>query len=262
MATEPPEESNSGQGAGDIPTGIADLEMDKAHSARMYDWFLGGITNFPADRQAAARAMEAFPAARIAAWVNRQFMHRSTRYLAEHGMDQFLDIGTGIPTSPNLHEVAQSVVPAARVVYTDNDPIVLAHAAVLMDSSPEGRTAYAHADVTDPADLLRAPGVQKTLDFGRPIALSLNAVLHFVPGDTAAHDIVDHLKNSVAPGSTLTITHFTGDFDSASVRRAVSAYHAAGTPAQARTRAEFAGFFGGWDLIEPGIAVPPVGDLP
>ena len=240
-----------------MPTSIADLEMDRAHSARMYDWYLGGNTNFPADRQAAAQAMEAFPAARIAAWVNRQFMHRSTRYLAEGGMHQFLDIGTGIPTSPNLHEVAQAVNPAARVVYTDNDPIVLAHAAALMDSSPQGHTAYAQADINDPAVLMGTRDIMNNLDFGEPIALSLNAVLHFVPGDSAAHDIVEDLKNSIPPGSTLTITHFTADFDPASVRRAVAAYHKAGTPVQARTRAEFARFFDGWELVEPGITIPP-----
>lgn len=116
--------------------GMVDLELDRAHSARMYDYFLGGKTNFPADREAAAQAIEAFPSAPTAARINRRFMHRSTRLLARLGLAQFLDVGTGIPTSPNLHEVVQGERPEARVVYTDNDPIVLAHARALLQSHP------------------------------------------------------------------------------------------------------------------------------
>ena len=239
--------------------GILDLEIDRAHSARMYDYFLGGNTNFPADREAAATAMQAFPAARISARVNRQFMQRSTRYLAEgragHRMDQFLDIGTGIPTQPNLHEVAQQANPAARIVYTDNDPIVLAHAAALMRSTPQGRTAYAQADLTRPADLLASPEIRDTLDLSRPVALSLNAVLHFLPDDLRPYDIVEALKDLLVPGSTLAITHSTPDFAPEAVRRASAAYRAAGTRGQARTRTEITRFFDGWDILDPGVVV-------
>ncbi|WP_280696814.1 SAM-dependent methyltransferase [Kitasatospora sp. GP82] len=233
--------------------GVVDLELDQAHSARMYDYYLGGTTNFPADREAAAKAMTVFPSILATARINRRFMHRSTRLLARHGMSQFLDIGTGIPTSPNLHEVAQSVLPEARVVYTDNDPIVLTHARALLQSHPAGRTAYVQADVTDPGALLASPGLLDTLDLDRPVALSLNALLHFVPDALGAHEIVDRLKAALAPGSTLTVSHATPDFDPAGIARLTSAYQAAGTPGQARTRDEIVRFFDGWRLLDPGV---------
>jgi S-adenosyl methyltransferase len=230
-----------------------DLRLDRPHSARMYDYFLGGNTNFPPDREAAAQAMTGFPAVRTAARANRRFVQRSTRFLATEGMRQFLDIGTGIPTSPNLHEIAQRVVPSARVVYADNDPIVLAHAAALLHSHPDGSTAYAQSDVTDPAGLLAAPEVRATIDFGRPVALSLNAVLQFVPDALGAHAIVEHLKAALPSGSTLTISHLTADFDPPTITRLIDAYRANGTVCQARDRAELTRFFDGWRLLAPGI---------
>ncbi len=233
--------------------GVVDLELDRAHSARMYDFFLGGTTNFPADREVAERAMTIFPSVLAAARINRRFMHRSTRFLARSGMRQFLDIGTGIPTSPNLHEIAQLQVPEARVVYTDNDPIVLAHARALLQSHPAGRTAYVQADVTDPEALLAAPELRGTLDLTKPVALSLNALLHFVTGEHDAHRIVEHLKSVLAPGSTLTISHVTPDFDPEGIARLASAYQAAGTPGHPRTLGEVTRFFDGWELVAPGI---------
>ncbi|MEU6476646.1 SAM-dependent methyltransferase [Streptomyces sp. NPDC047017] len=232
---------------------VVDLELDRAHSARMYDYFLGGITNFPADREAAGRAMAAFPSILVAARSNRAFVARSARHLARLGIDQFLDIGTGIPTSPNLHEVAQAVNPRARVVYTDNDPIVLAHARALLRSHPEGGTAYMQADVTDPDALLNHPVLRSGLDFARPVALSLNALLHFVTDEHDAHAIVGRLKDALPSGSALTISHVTPEFDPEGIARLTAAYRAAGTPGQARTREEIAAFFDGWDLIEPGL---------
>ena len=233
---------------------VVDLQMDRPHSARMYDYFLGGITNFPADREAAARVIAAFPSALIAARSNRAFMRRSTRYLAQLGIDQFLDIGTGIPTSPNLHEVAQSVTPRARIVYTDNDPIVLAHARALLRSHPEGATAYMQADVTDPATLLSHAVLRSTLDFDRPIALSLNALLHFVTDEHHnAHGIVKSLKDALPSGSILVISHATPDFDPEAVARITAVYQAAGTPLQARTQAEITQFFSGWELLDSGL---------
>ncbi|MFF3753114.1 SAM-dependent methyltransferase [Streptomyces sp. NPDC002018] len=230
-----------------------DLELDRAHSARMYDYYLGGTTNFPADREAAARAMTAFPSILSTARINRRFMNRSVRFLARDGMRQFLDIGTGIPTSPNLHEVVQQEEPTAHVVYTDNDPIVLAHARALLHSHPAGRTAYAHADVTAPEALLAAEEIRSTLDFTRPIALSLNALLHFVTDEHGAHDIVEVLKDALPSGSTLAIAHVTPEFDPEGIARLTAAYRASGNPGQARGREEIARFFSGWELLEPGI---------
>ncbi|WP_405792359.1 SAM-dependent methyltransferase [Streptomyces sp. NBC_01506] len=239
-----------------VDSSPVDLKLDQAHSARMYDYYLGGTTNFPADREAAGKALAAFPAALSAARINRRFMRRATRFLAQEGMTQFFDIGTGIPTSPNLHEVAQEITPAARVVYTDNDPIVLAHARALLHSHADGHTSYAQADVKDPAALLATPGIAGVLDFDRPIALSLNALLHFVTDesyDGGAQGIVDHLKAALPAGSTLAITHFTPDFDPVGVAGLINAYRAAGTSVAARTQAEIARLFDGWELLDPGV---------
>ncbi|MFE3502348.1 SAM-dependent methyltransferase [Kitasatospora sp. NPDC059146] len=234
-----------------------DLRLNVPHSARMYDYYLGGFTNFAADREAAGHVLAIAPWLRDAARANRSFVHRSTRALAQAGIDQFLDIGTGIPTSPNLHEVAQSVRPGARVVYADNDPIVLTHAQALLTGTPEGRTAYVEADVTDPDSLLAAPGLRETIDLTRPVALSLNALLHFVPDAHGAHELVDRLKSVLAPGSALVMTHVTPDFAPEEIRRIVGIYQAAGTAAQARTHAEFVRFFDGWTLLEPGVVPTP-----
>ncbi|WP_410540570.1 SAM-dependent methyltransferase [Streptomyces sp. KL2] len=237
---------------GEIPAAV-DLELDRAHSARMYDYYLGGVTNFPADREAAARALSVFPHLLATARINRRFMHRSTRFLTQQGLRQFLDIGTGIPTSPNLHEVAQQVAPEARVVYTDNDAIVLTHARALLHSHPAGRTAYAQADVTDPDRLLSSVRARGVLDFDQPIALSLNALLHFVPDDRGAHAIVEHLKTQLPSGSALVISHVTPDFDPEGIARLTEAYRAVGTAGQARPRDEVLRFFTGWDLLDPGL---------
>jgi hypothetical protein len=231
-----------------------DLQLDRAHSARMYDYYLGGTTNFPADREAVGRVLTAFPQGLITARANRGFMRRATRYLAEHGLRQFLDIGTGIPTQPNLHEVAQQVAPEARVVYVDNDPIVLAHAQALLISTPEGRTAYIQADLADPEQILKTSVLHETLDLGRPVALSLNAVLHFIPDTDEAYRIVETLKAALPLGSALAISHGTGDFTPA-VENAVDVYRSVGTAARLRTKDEFARFFDGWDLAEPGITL-------
>ncbi|MFD8707542.1 SAM-dependent methyltransferase [Kitasatospora sp. NPDC059648] len=234
-----------------------DLQLNVPHSARMYDYFLGGCTNFAADREAAGHVLASASWVRDAARANRAFMRRSTRTLAAAGIDQFLDIGTGIPTSPNLHEVAQGIRPGARVVYADNDPIVLAHAQALLTSTPEGRTAYVEADVTDPAGLLAEPGLREAIDLTRPVALSLNALLHFVPDAAGAYELVERLKSGLVPGSALVMTHVTPDFAAEEVGRIVGVYQAAGTPLRARTRAEVARFFTGWTLLDPGVVPLP-----
>ncbi|CAM5342733.1 SAM-dependent methyltransferase [Streptomyces abikoensis] len=236
---------------------VVDLRLDRAHSARIYDWFLGGRTNFAADREAGAQVLAVFPSAGEAARMNRAFVHRAARHLAREGLDQFLDIGTGIPTSPNLHETVQEVLPAARIVYTDNDPIVLAHAAALLRGRPEGRTAYVEADVTDPGSVLRSPELLGTLDLRRPVALTLNALLHFITDDgrDRAHAVVERLKAALPSGSALVVTHGTSDFSPPEAGRIMDIYARAGTPLQLRSKAEFARFFDGWELVEPGITL-------
>lgn len=234
--------------------GILDLELDRAHSARVHNYLLGGNTHFPADREAGTRIMDAFPAARIAVLVARQFMHRSTRHLAAGGMAQFLDIGVGIPASPDVHEIAQRENPAARVVYTDNDPVVLAHA-VLLDSSLPGRVTVTDGDLTEPDALLASPELAATIDLAKPVALSLNAVLDFLPDQADPHSIVETFKRRLVAGSTLAISHSTPDFAPDAVPRAWQAYRTAGTPGQARTRAEFTRYFDGWQLLDPGVTL-------
>jgi SAM-dependent methyltransferase len=237
-----------------VDENVVDLQLDRAHSARMYDYYLGGRTNFVADREAVGKIMAIFPAVLVAARANREFMHRSTRYLAEHGLRQFLDIGTGIPTRPNLHEVAQQVAPESRIVYVDNDPIVLAHAQALLESHEAGRTAYVQADIDEPDSILTSPGVLDTLDLSRPVALSLVAVMHFVTDERDPYGIVEKLKSALAPGSALVLSHGTADFVPAQTsEKGVDVYRSAGTAVQGRSHAEVVRFFDGWDLVDPGI---------
>jgi trans-aconitate methyltransferase len=234
-----------------------DIDTSKPHSARMYDYYLGGKDHFEIDEVAAERVVSAFPGIRTAARENRAFMHRATRVLArDHGIRQWLDIGTGIPTEPNLHQVAQSVVPEARVVYADNDPLVLKYAETLMHSTPEGRTTYIEADVNDPEELLGSPELAGVLDLDRPVALSLNALLHFVPDELDAHGLVRRYLSALAPGSALAISHASPDFiDPAVARRVQDVYNSSGTAIQLRTRQEFTPFFDGLDLLDPGVVV-------
>jgi hypothetical protein len=243
---------------GSVEEPAVDLQLDKAHSARMYDYYLGGRTNFVADREAVGRVMALVPTVLVGARANREFMHRSTRFLAQHGIRQFLDIGTGIPTRPNLHEVAQSVTPSARIVYVDNDPIVLAHAKALLQSRPEGRTTYVQADLNDPAAILGSPVLHETFDLGEPVALSLIAVLPFIVDNERAAAITTALKDAMPPGSALVITHGTLDFslNRDLHERASDIYRSSGTAVTARTLAEIAAFFDGWELVEPGITSP------
>ncbi|MFI5778658.1 SAM-dependent methyltransferase [Nocardia sp. NPDC051570] len=224
------------------------------HSARMYDYFLGGKDNYAADRLAAEEVLKVWPTIKVAATVNRAFMRRSTRFLADAGIRQFLDIGTGIPTEPNLHQIAQEITPESRVVYVDHDPIVLAHARALMTTTPEGATAYLEADATDPESILASPELTEILDLSEPVGLSLIALLHFI--ETGAEEIVHTFLDALAPGSYLVICAATADFDPAQIATVREIYRARGITAQDRTREEFATLFQGLDLVDPGI-VPP-----
>jgi hypothetical protein len=234
--------------------GPVDLQLDRAHSARMYDYYLGGKDHYPADRRGAEDALKAWPAARSAARANRAFMHRAVRVLAQSGFRQFLDIGTGLPTSPNLHEVAQAAAPGARVVYADNDPIVLAHARALLNSE-HGETAYVEGDITRPDSILDSKELRQTLDLSEPVALSINAVFHFVPDDRRPYGIAEHLLAALPSGSALCLSHVTEDVDPGGVGQLIEVYTAQGVPTQARSRDEVARFFSGLDLLEPGIVM-------
>ncbi|MFE2376749.1 SAM-dependent methyltransferase [Streptomyces sp. NPDC059398] len=250
---------------GDVPGWITeadgrapvDLRTDRPHPARVYDVLLGGKTNYAADRAMADQVLVNLPSARPTALANRTFMHRATRYLAaEAGVRQFLDIGTGIPTSPNLHEVAQGVAPDSRVVYVDNDPIVLAHSRALHVGHPSGRTAYLDADAADPEAVLASPALHETLDLGRPVALSMCLLLHWLPADSDPYAVVRRLTRELAPGSHVVITHLARDLDRAGSGALEADFRASGSHLKARTKDEVARFFDGMTLVEPGIVVP------
>jgi S-adenosyl methyltransferase len=178
----------------------------------MYDYFLGGKNHFAADRETAETVLATAPTTRITARENRAFLGRAVRYLvAEAGIRQFLDIGTGLPTASNVHDVAQAVQPSARVVYADNDPLVLAHARALLTSSPEGRTAYIQADLRDPEVILSSPTVREVLDFSQPIALMIVAVLHFVHDEFKPATAIATLLDALPSGSYLAASHVTGE---------------------------------------------------
>jgi hypothetical protein len=231
-----------------------DLHLDRAHGARIYDYVLGGKDNYALDREAADAAMQAWPGLRTSMRSNRAFMRRVGRFLTgECGIRQFLDIGTGIPTSPNLHEVVQGIAPDARIVYTDNDPIVLAHARALMTSTPEGRTAYVHADLRDPGAILASPQLLATLDLDQPVALLAIAVLHFIEDDDEALRVVRQLVDALPAGSYLAMSTGTADFDPEPLAGLVQAYQANGEVMQLRTHAQVEQFFDGLELLEPGV---------
>lgn len=220
----------------------------------MYDWYLGGKDNYPVDEAMGRQMLALDPRVPVMAQVNRAFMHRSTRWLAENGVRQFLDVGTGIPTEPNLHQIAQSVAPEASVVYSDNDPIVLAHAAALLRGTSEGRTEYLQADVRDPHAVIE--GAKKILDFDRPVALSLIALLHFVSDEDGAHALVQRLMSELPSGSYLAVTHATADFTPEESKAATEKLKAAGVTLALRSREEFTRFFDGLELVDPGVEVP------
>ncbi|MER6117417.1 SAM-dependent methyltransferase [Streptomyces sp. NPDC001743] len=230
-----------------------EIDTSKPHPARMYDWFLGGKDNYPVDEQMARQLLAVDARGRDMARVNRAFMHRATRWLAENGIRQFLDIGTGIPTEPNLHQIAQQTTPDARIVYCDNDPIVLAHAAALLRSTPEGATEYIQADARRPEVILEAAG--KVLDFDRPIALSMLALLHFLDDEDGAAELVDRLVDQLAPGSYLVLSQTTGDFDPEGAARAAALYKARGMTLRPRSHAELSAFFDGLELVDPGVSL-------
>ncbi|KRV46776.1 methyltransferase [Wenjunlia vitaminophila] len=231
-----------------------DLRTEVAHTARVYDYVLGGKTNYAADREVASKLMAIEPGPLTAMRENRAFMHRVVRELAGRGVRQFLDVGTGIPTSPNLHEVAQSVAPEARVVYVDNDPIVLAHARALLASAPRGRTAYLEAPVQEPEQILNSPMLKGTLDLDEPVAVTLIAILHFLPPDPEPREIVRRLLEPLPAGSYLAVSHMTADFAPRAVRRGAQVYNsAAEVSLHPADRAEMEAFFDGLDLLDPGV---------
>jgi hypothetical protein len=234
-----------------------EIDTSVAHAARVYDYWLGGRANFAADREAAKQAIAANPDIVPAVRANRAFLGRAVRYLAgEAGLRQFLDIGTGIPTENNTHEVAQAIAPDSRIVYVDNDPLVLAHAHYLLRGSPEGECAYIFADLRDPDGIRQQAAA--TLDAGQPVAVMLMAVLQYVPDADGPHGIVARLMADTPSGSYLAISHPASDIGADQVAQSMRRYNErAHNPATPRTHADVTRFFDGLELLEPGVVQPP-----
>lgn len=233
-----------------VPPGI---DTGKANIARVYDWWLGGDHNFRAD-QDAARAMIAIePNARGIARANRAFLGRAVRFLAaEKGITQFLDIGSGIPTVNNVHQVAQAAVPGARVLYADVDDVAVAHSRLLLDDVPDA--AVIQADLREPAKILADPGTKRMLDLSQPVALLLVAVLHFLPDADEPYRIVASLRDALAPGSYLVVSHGCRDAQPDAMAATETVYRSkVAARGRARTREEIARFFDGFTLVDPGL---------
>ena len=230
-----------------------DFDTSVAHPARVWNYWLGGKDNFAADREAGQQVIAAMPSIDAAARAGREFLVTAVHYLAaEVGIRQFLDVGTGLPTANNTHEVAQQIAPESRVVYADNDPIVLTQARALLTSSAEGATAYVEADLRDTGTILAQ--ARTLLDFSQPVALMLLHVLHFIPDTDDPHGIVAKLLAPLAPGSYLVLAHTTADLGTAGMREAARRYNEkSAVKVTMRSKAEVARFFDGLDLVEPGI---------
>jgi hypothetical protein len=237
--------------SGEVPPGI---NSNVVSPARIYDYWLGGKDNFPVDRAAAEQVIEDFPGIIPGVRANRALLGRIVRYLAgEAGTRQFLDIGTGLPTKNNTHEVAQTVAPESRVVYVDNDPIVLVHARALLTSSPQGTTAYVEADLRDPDKILQAAA--QTLDFSQPVAITLLMILMLLQDAEDPYGIVARLLDAAPSGSYLAISHPANDVDAGEIEKAYQRLNQRMRGAQAtlRTHAEVARFFDGLEMVEPGL---------
>jgi O-methyltransferase involved in polyketide biosynthesis len=221
--------------------------------SRVYDYWLGGKDNFEADRRAADAAYKAFPGVLQSVRANRAFLARLVRHLVtEAGIRQFLDVGSGLPTASNTHEIAQEKAPESRIVYVDNDPVAVMHARVMLQSSPEGRTDFYQADARDPAFILEKAAA--TLDFGKPVAVIMLGVLYFLPDEEQVAAITAAFSAAVAPGSHLAISHLASDIEPEVMARFVAALADNGVPRSAlRSREQVAGLFAGLDLLDPGV---------
>jgi hypothetical protein len=235
-----------------------------ATAARIYDYILGGIHNFPADREAARELIAQFPFVPAASRANRAFLSRAVREVAAAGVHQFLDVGSGIPTVGNVHEIARDAVPDARVTYVDMDPVAVAESLEILEG--DDRAIAVRADLRDPRSILDHPGVRRHLDLEQPVGLLLVAVLHFVPDRTQAYDVVGQLVDALAPGSYLVLSHaaaetYLPEADQESITASTDQLKVAEriytkrttTPGMLRTRAETAQFFTGLDLLDPGV---------
>ncbi|WP_219466525.1 SAM-dependent methyltransferase [Nonomuraea rhizosphaerae] len=231
------------------------IDTTVPHPARVYDYWLGGKDNFEADRVVAEMVLRAAPAVIEGVRENRAFLGRVVHFLTEAGITQFLDIGTGIPTQGNTHEVAQAVNPAARVVYVDNDPIVMNHARALLRGTPEGRTTYIEADLLEPETILGDRSVLDTLDFSEPVAVIIVGTLMHIRDELDPWAAVRTYSAATCAGSYLALSHTTADFEPAAMAAMAEVYRDTPTGMTHRSGPEIARFFEGYALVEPGLVV-------
>ncbi|MDT0487586.1 SAM-dependent methyltransferase [Streptomyces doebereineriae] len=234
------------------------IDISVPSVSRIYDFYLGGSHNFEADREAARRVMEFAPGLPKTMQANRAFLRRAVRFAADEGITQFLDIGSGIPTFGNVHEVAQSARPGARVVYVDHDPVAVAHSQAVLEGNADAGVVA--ADLRKPQEILASPEVQRLIDLNRPVALLLVAILHFVEDADDPYGAVAELRDALAPGSLLVLTHasFEGiPLPPERTEGAVDVYKDIRNPLIMRSREEIARFFEGYDMVEPGLVSPP-----
>ena len=234
------------------PDGPAQIDLTVPSPARMYDYYLGGKDHFPADREAAEKALALVPSGRELARANRAFLVRAVTYLADQGIDQFIDIGTGLPTSPTVHEAARSVIPDARVAYVDNDPLVMAHARAMLTDSDS--VIAVQGDARHPFDFIGYGAVRELIDFSRPVGVLFAAVLHFVTDDEDPYRAVAWVRDRLAPGSYLVLSHVTSDgTDTAAMNTIQDAYKEASAPVVFRSTPGIARLLDGFGLVEPGL---------
>jgi hypothetical protein len=231
-----------------------ELNTEIAHSARIYDYLLGGKDNFAADRAAAEKMLKHTPSLPISMRANRRFMAKVARYLVEQGIRQFLDVGTGLPTQPNLHEVVQGVAPEAAVVYVDNDPLVLVHARALLMPAGTGAVSYLDADLRQPEAILASAA--DVLDLTRPVALTLIAVLQHITDDDNARGIITSIMDRLAPGSALALSTVTTENDPDAGERTITTYNQSGVPVVSRPRSTVEALFADFHVVNPPGVVP------
>jgi len=232
---------------------LPDIDVTTPSPARMYDYYLGGKDNFPADRRAAEKALSVVPQGRAVARANRSFMVRAVRFMARNGVRQFIDLGTGIPTSPNVHEIARGITPDARVAYVDNDPVVTMHNRTLLANNNDGIAAI-YGDVRYPLDIVTSGALRQIIDFSQPVAVLFVAVLHFLTNGEDPYNSVGVFRDHMSAGGYLAVSHITSDgTDSAVITAIRDAYANASAPAVFRTREQIREFFTGFDLVKPGL---------
>lgn len=254
-----PQRDSAGSGDGDGEAAPPDIDVSVAHPARVYNYLLGGKDNFAADREAAERMIEGGAKVLVGVRANRAFLHRAVRFLAEEaGIRQFLDLGTGLPTENNTHEVAQAIAPDSRIVYVDDDPIVLTHARALLTSTPEGACQYIEADVRDPVKILDEAA--ETLDFTQPVAIMILMTLQYIPDEDNPGQIVATLLDAVSPGSYMAVSDVARDLAAdANVVASTERLNERLGPARQTIRSpeQIAGLFNGLEMVEPGLVQLP-----